>query len=208
MVYNAKNHAENVRKALENGFLDSIGEDNITQTLDGEIEEIIVSYGNFLVENARAVLEEKDLVASSETKNSASFDSEIKGKNIKAIRFFLAEHWVNLHYGAKRSKLSGAKPPPVEELMKWITSKGIRVRQSNGQSTKSVLEQRKSMAFAIRQSIWKRNHSVKRFGRQGSRFMDEVLNQDSIETLAELLAEVSAVVVSYDLLSNFAGKIE
>lgn len=208
MVYNAKNHAEKVRKALENGFLDSIGKDNITQTLDGEIEEIIVSYGNFLVENARAVLEEKNLVASSGTKNSASFDSEIKGKNITAIRFFLAEHWVNLHYGAKRSKSSGAKPPPIQELMDWITSKGIRVRQSNGQSTQSVLEQRKSMAFAIRQSIWKRNHSVKRFGRQGSKFMDEVLNQDSIETLAELLAEVSAVVVSYDLLSNFAGKIE
>lgn len=206
-VYDGKEHAANVRKALEDGFLDSIGEDNLTQALQSEVEEIIASYGTYLIEQTQEVLKNKKLVASSDLKDSASFDSEIKGNDVTTLRFYLAEHWVNVHYGQKRSRTSGAKAPPVKALMEWITTKGIKVRQNNSQSTQSVMEQRKRMAFAIRNTIWNRDYSIKRFRQPGSKFIDEVLTQESLDSLAELLGEVSATVVSYDLLSKFTGKI-
>ena len=209
MEFNHKEHSAKVRAALENGFLDNIGVENIPNELNSELEEIIAIYGQFLIDKTDEVLTEKDLKASGDLAASAQFESTIKNNNEATLGFYLAEHWVNVHYGDKKTREGGAKPPPVAALMKWITSKGLRMRKRNSESTISVLETRKRAAFAIRNAIWNRNHTIKRYPQPGSRFVDEVLSRESLDELAKLLGEVTVQVVAFGLLdgANFSNDV-
>ncbi len=197
-----KGIAARQRALLESGALGALGARDTGRKLDlSPLERILEEFGGYLVKKTPAVLEELGLVSSKDLKQSGNYDTLVKGSEILSLRFYLASHWVNVHYGEKRSRAQGAKAPPLEAIEKWISYKGIQVRESKEQSVGEVLDARKALALKIQRAIWVRGYSVKRFGPAGSRFLDRVLDQGSLDALAELAAELGAVVSAFDILS-------
>lgn len=187
---------------LESGALRGIGSRPGGGAQDlAPFERLLAEFGEYLTRKTPQVLEELGLVSSKDLKQSGNFDTITKGGEILSLRFYLASHWVNVHYGEKRSRSQGAKPPPLAAIESWISYKGIQVRQSREQPVREVLDARKELAEKIQMAIWKRGYSVKRFGPQGSRFLDRVLDQESLNALAEMAGELGAAVAAFDILS-------
>jgi hypothetical protein len=90
---------------------------------------------------------------------------------------------------------SGRRPgkrPPIKSIEEWITSKGIQVRQSKGESGQSVLDRRKSMAIAIAGKIASKG-TIKRFGYKGSNFIADVLTPQNVDTIAQKLSDLTGL---------------
>jgi len=190
------------RALLDSDYLNNIGTSSgKPPAYQSQLERLAEEYGNFLVKRTPEVLKELDLVASKDLSQSGRFDMVIKGQEVISLKFYLADHWVNVHYGKKRSAAQGAKPPPLSAIMEWLAYKPVQIRKSNKQSGAAVILDNKAKAEAIRLAIWRRGYSVKRFGPRGSRFLDKVMDQGSLNALAELTGELSGVAVSYDILS-------
>lgn len=187
---------------LKSGFLDSIGTNPGGSTpMTSQLERIGDEFGKYLVKKVPGVLQSLDLVSSKDLMQSGQYDLVLKGNEVLSLRFYLSDHWVNVHYGEKRTKAQGAKAPPLAEIAKWVAYKGIQIRKSNDQSTASVVEDLNYTAMRIQQAIWRRGYTIKRFGKKGSRFMDQVLDQESLDSLAQMMAELGAIVVAFDSLS-------
>ncbi len=197
-----KGIAARQRAFLESQFLSKLGTDQgSSQAFSSQLERLADEYGKYLVSKTPEVLNDLKLKASGDLAQSGQFDLILKGNEILSIRFYLADHWVNVHYGEKRSRQQGAKPPPLHVIENWISMKGIQIRESADQSVTDVLALRKSAAIRIQQAIWNRGYTVKRFGRQGSQFVNKIVDQQSLDALAQLMAEFGAVAVAFDILS-------
>lgn len=188
---------------LKGQALQNLGSNPSTQKqpYSSQMERLAEEYGLFLVKRTPEVLKQLNLVASKDLMQSARFDYVQKGNEVVSLRFYLADHWVNVHYGQKRSAAQGAKPPPLEAIMEWLAYKPIQIRSSNSQTGEEVILDNKATAEKIRMAIWRRGYSVKRFGKNGSRFLDQVLDQNSLNALAEMMGELGAVNMAYDILS-------
>lgn len=187
---------------LESSFLDQLGSTPGGDTaMKTQLEKLGDEFGKYLVKKVPGVLQELNLVSSKNLAQSGQYDLVLKGNEVISLKFYLADHWVNVHYGEKRSRAQGANPPPLEAISKWIAYKGIPIRTSNGQPVKDVIAANLALAKKIQVAIWNRGYTVKRFGKQGSRFMDQVLDQESLDALAQMMAELGAMVVAFDILS-------
>lgn len=201
-IFPTRGIAERQRKFLEGSLIGNLGSRDLGQSIQlSQLEKIAEEFGSYLVKKTPDVLESLDLVSSGDLKASGLYDIVIKGNEILSLRFWLADHWVNVHYGEKRSRSQGAKPPPLAAIERWISEKGIEIRESAGESAESVLNKRAALAEKIQAAIWRRGYTIKRFGPKGSRFLDQVLDQDSLDALAELMGELGAAAVAFDILS-------
>lgn len=197
-----KGIAARQRALLESGALSRIGSAPSQGATDlSPLERILAEFGEYLTTKTPQVLDELGLVSSKELKQSGTYDVIVKGPEILSLRFYLASHWVNVHYGEKRSRSQGAKPPPLAAIERWISYKGIQVRESADQPVSEVLDARRALAERIRMAIWRRGYTIKRFGPQGSRFLDRVLDQESLDALGQLAGELGAAVAAFDILS-------
>jgi hypothetical protein len=197
-----KGIAARQRALLDGDFLNQLGSksggDAMMKT---QLERIGDEFGKYLVKKVPGVLEGLNLVSSKDLAQSGQYDLVLKGNEVISLKFYLADHWVNVHYGEKRTRAQGANPPPLEAISKWIAYKGIPIREANDQPTSDVINANLAAAKRIQMAIWNRGYTVKRFGKKGSRFMDQVLDQNSLNALAELMAELGARVVAFDILS-------
>jgi hypothetical protein len=190
------------RALLDSQFLNKVGQDKPgSDPATTALERIGEEFGKYLVKKTPGVLKEFDLISSRNLADSGLYDLVLKGNQVITLRFFLADHWVNVHYGEKRSRAQGAKAPPLSEISKWIAYKPIQIRKSAKQSSREVIDDNLALAKKIQLAIWNRGYTVKRFGRRGSRFLNQVLDQQSLDALAEMMAELGAAAVAFDILS-------
>ena len=196
-----KGIAARQRALLESDFLSGLGSKSEGPVNLKGLARLADEYGKYLVKKTPQVLKSLDLVASKNLSQSASFDYVQKNGEVISLRFYMADHWVNVHYGEKRSRAQGAKAPPLEAIMEWLAYKPIQIRSSNQQTGEEVILDNMAKAKKIQQAIWRRGYTVKRFGRNGSRFLDQVLDQQSLNDLAEMMGELGAVSASFDILS-------
>jgi hypothetical protein len=80
--------------------------------------------------------------------------------------------------GPTRNKGNGGLRLAIQD---WIASKGIQVRQSAGESGKTVIERNKSLAYVIARKIHRR-------GFAGNKFFSKVINDATFDELGEYLA--------------------
>jgi hypothetical protein len=197
-----KGIAARQKALLDSAFLNNTGSsDGPGPAIQSQLERIGEEFGKYLIKKTPGVLQELNLVSSKDLMQSGQYDLVLKGNEVLSLRFYLSDHWVNVHYGEKRTRAQGAKAPPLEAISKWIAYKGIPIRKSNNQAAADVIADNLAAAKRIQQAIWNRGYTVKRFGKKGSRFMDKVLDQESLNALAELMAELGARVVAFDILS-------
>jgi hypothetical protein len=111
-------------------------------------------------------------------------------------RIAAQEEWQWIDQGRGKTR-GGGNGQLVEALKVWIASKGIQVRQSAGQSTQSVIEEKNSLAFAIARKIHKN-------GYPGTRFFSKVINQQAYDELAEYLGNAvgKKIQLSFELLAK------
>jgi len=102
--------------------------------------------------------------------------------------------WIDGGRGPTRNSGNGGL---VDALRVWIATKGIQVRQSAEESTQTVAERNKSLAYAIARKIHKR-------GFKGTGFFKDVINQQAYDELAEYLGNAvgKKIQLSFELLAK------
>lgn len=102
--------------------------------------------------------------------------------------------WVDAGRGPTRGGGNGGL---VDALRVWISSKGIQVRESAGESTQTVAERNKSLAIAIARKI----HAK---GYPGTGFFSKVINEQAYDELAEYLGNAVGrkIQLSFEILAK------
>ena len=173
--------------ALNKGLLDNIGiSANDPDLKAGNLlEEILQNVATQLTEALREQISEKNVVASKSLRSSVNPENAVTVADGVQVSIVMADYYQWVEDGRRKGKR-----PPIKSIEEWITEKGIQVRQSNKESTQSVLDRRRSMAFAIASKIAKRG-TIKRFGYKGANFIKDVLTPQNIETIAQHLSEMA-----------------
>lgn len=184
-------------EALEAGLIDQLGSQRVEVVIDNNIEEILFRFGEQTTNDIRQSIEDKKLDASGNLKASVAFETLQSSNEVHRLKFNMADYWEWAETGR-----SSGKPPPIQNIMEWITNKGIKVRQSKRESTKGVLARRKQMAYAISKNIAKKG-TIKRFGYKGSKFLSSVITDDSLRDLSLLVGEITGLSVAYSIKSVF-----
>lgn len=184
-------------EALEAGLLQQLGSNPVEVVIDNNIEDLLFRFGEQTTNDIRQSIEQKKLDASGNLKASVAFETLQSSNEVHSLKFKMADYWE----WAETGRRSG-KAPPVQNIMEWITNKGIKVRQSRTESGSSVLARRKKMAFAISKNIAKKG-TIKRFGYKGSKFLSSVITDDSLRDLSLLVAELTGLSVAYSIKSVF-----
>ena len=181
---------------LKTDYLNSLGKPE-TKNLEAvtQFERLAEGYGKYLTTKTPEVLRALNLVASKELLQSGNYDHIIKGNQSLSLRFYLSSHWASVHYGKE-----AFVKPTVEDIVKWIAYKGIKIRTSRTQPTSEVKQDSRLLAERITTAIIRRGYAPKRFGAKGSHFLDQVITQESLTDLSELMGELGALSVAYDIL--------
>lgn len=171
-------------EAINSGVLSKFGkadEPFVTDSLMGQLLYNIAKDG--IIVKLRESATKKGVVATKALRSSMRPTlPAVTSRDVK-VSVTGEEHWIWAEEGRRKGKF-----PPIKAIEEWITAKGIQVRKSRTQSTKSVLAARKSMAFAIARSIAKKG-TIKRFGHKGSGFVKDVINSRQMKLMAEYFAE-------------------
>ena len=173
-------------EAIASGILDTLGEDPAKydpSNLTAE-QQIIQAAAQMITEDLRRSLIEKGGTATRDLLQSLEASRITQTGDIIEAKINGEKHWRYFEYGRKKGQR-----PPLKSIEDWITAKNIPVRKSKGQSKLSVMEQRKSMAMAIRNAIGKRG-TIKRFGHKGSGFIKEVLTPENLQVISDALARM------------------
>lgn len=173
-------------RAIAEGVLDSLGSDpKLYEPSNFTLEErVLIACANEVARLYRDSLIRKEGTASRSLLQSIdASDTVQKSGNEISVAVVGDESWKWFEYGRR-----AGKRPPIKSIEEWITAKGIRVRQSRQESKQTVLQRRRSMAFAIAKKIGEKG-TIKRFGYQGSGFVSEVLTPENITIISEVIAE-------------------
>jgi hypothetical protein len=199
------NKYSNVIKAqkalLETPYLDQLGEQPIEVVFDNQIQAILHKFGDDLVLDIIKSIDEKGLNASKNLTQSINDPlPTVQANGNYQLKIVMADYWEWAETGR-----NDGKAPPIENIMQWITDKGIKVRKSRSEKLTSVLKRRRSMAFAISRTIAKRG-SIKRFNYKGSKFLSDVVNNEAMEDLGVGLAEALGKTVAVSVALSFNPK--
>lgn len=172
--------------ALNRGLLDRFGKQANDPTLNegGLLGEILQNVATTLNDALRKELTEKQAVATKQLRSSIDSTKAVPIADGVSVSIVMNDYHPYVEEGRKKGKR-----PPIASIEEWITAKGIQVRQSKEQSTQSVLEARRSLAYAIASKIAKRG-TIKRFGYKGANFIKDVLTPQNIEAIAQHLGEM------------------
>lgn len=151
------------------------------------IGDTLEHYGKQIVESLKAKIAEKKLVASGGLLQSLKYSVKIFGKDYVMHVGFSPEYEIVASTMNDGGKWTKGKMPNVNAIDQWLFKKGILPKAVRGNKPlKDKLKARKGLAFAIAKSIQKKG-VIKRFGYKGSRFWDEVIN-DELKT--ELMTDL------------------
>jgi len=130
---------------------------------------------------------------------------------IKALQILIDDSWI----WAERGRRKG-KRPPIEPIQRWIAYRGINltdfknkrvmVKDENGKKVArypyknlSNIQANKALSQAIATGIGRRG-TIKRFGYKGSKFLTDVINQESLNALAQRCSEALGEEISITLV--------
>lgn len=172
--------------ALNRGLLDRFGKQPNDPTLNegGLMGEILQNVASVLNEQLRKQLTLKKTIASKQLRSSVDSTNAVPVGDGVSVSIVMADYHPYVEDGRRKGKR-----PPIASIEEWISAKGIQVRKSKEQSTQSVLDARRSLAYAIASKIAKRG-TIKRFGYKGANFIKDVLTPQNIETIAQHLGEL------------------
>lgn len=126
-----------------------------------------------------------DKVASGRLKDSVEVRT-VPSETNPVIQVFMDDYWSFVQSG----RLPGKKGVPIEEIEKWIKSRGLTGRDKKGRFIK-----RRSFAFGIQTNI-------KKFGIRPSNFIDKSINL--LETDQRILNEIGDEAFE-ELLNKIEG---
>ena len=169
------------------------------------IAEIVKIWGEKLTEDITESLGKKDMVHSGVT--AASFKPDVKiGEDFVEFTLEAPSYYDVLDKGGKRWT---DKQPPVDSILKWMKTRGIKatipVKKQTLASTikkkkmvikkvvkpQTQLEADKSYAFGIAANI-KKKGVIERFGYRGSNFYSEVVNEKAFLELRKTIIKHTA----------------
>lgn len=173
--------------ALNRGLIDKIGKQQLTPSLNENnlLGEILQGVAEGIMDALREKLTEKKLVATKNLRSSIDTTDAINIGNGVQVSVVMPDYWKYAEDGRRPGKR-----PPIAELEEWISAKGIQVRKSSQQSTQSVLQARKSLAYAIASKIAKKG-TIKRFGYKGGDFVKEVMTPQNIAAIEQHIGELA-----------------
>ena len=200
--------AKSQKSVLETPFLEQVGEQPIQVVIENQMEAIMFRFGNDIVEDIRQSLEDKEFNTSGQLYASIKPFSSQSANNFYKLEVKMADHWEAAETGRPKGGM-----PPIENIMEWITQRGIKVRTSRSQSRQSVLQKKRSMAWAIAKGgeakdgsgivgIAKRG-TIKRFGYKGSKFLTSVVNDQMMLDLSESISEALGKTVAVSVAVAF-----
>lgn len=170
--------------AINSGVLDTLGDPNNPEFTGTPMETALFNIAQKLVEDLRKSATAKNVVATKRLRSSIDPTPATSSGNTVEVSIVMEDHWKYAEYGRKKGKR-----PPIQAIEDWITAKGIPVRRSKGQSSQSVIDARKSLAFAIAKKIGARG-TIKRFQYKGSNFIKSVMTRENIKIISQHLAEL------------------
>jgi len=170
-------------------LLPTIGIDEKTAGMGGSV------LGDAMLEVAQVIIEKlkQSLTEKGAYTRAKQLMQSIKADipNVTPQGATIGIEMINYYQWVESGRRAG-KRPPITSIEEWITSKGIQVRQSKGESKQSVLDRRKSMAIAIASKIASKG-TIKRFGYKGSNFIADVLTPQNVDTIAQKLSDLTGL---------------
>ena len=145
---------------------------------------------------------------------SIIFDGSKVTTNGTTAVWNLNDYWVYVDLGVKgvnnRSKTYtnkdfpsgfkfknlGVSPQMRNAMQDYIARKGIKVRQSKGESKQTVIERSFQMAYAMAKA-------VKRKGIDGTRFYSDVFNEAGFKRLNDILEKALGQEIEITIIANF-----
>lgn len=189
-------------QVIASGLMQRLGTQPEKIVLDNSIQRIIYEYMNQTVEDLKKSIEDKKLTASGNLSGSIEPPEPVyvDANGVYKLKFNMADYWDDVENGQPKGTVVS-----VQALMEWISNKPIKIRMSNKQSAKSVIAKRKSLAFAIAKTIYKKG-TIKRFDYKGSKFLTEVITDESLRDLTFLIAEITGQTVAYSIKTVFESE--
>jgi len=182
-------------RVLSTDFLEQVGTQPVEVVIDNQVEEILFRFTKELVEDIRKSIIDKDLDASGFLLSSL-FDPAPRqlANGLYSVELKMADYWEDVENGQPRGTVVA-----VEDIMDWIANKGIDVRKQKG---KSSIEQNKNLALKVKSAIYEYG-TIKRFNYKGSKFLSEVVNDETMRDLGFLIGELLGKTVAVSFATSF-----
>jgi hypothetical protein len=181
--------------AINKGLLDKFGipDSPMPNSLLGDA---VIGVAQVLVDTLRKSIEEKDLVATGNLKASIDPTNITEDANGVSIEIKMASYWEDVEYGTKPGR-----KVDIASLENWIRNKRSVYREVKPKKGQTMQEAVRSFAVAIAGKIHSKG-TIKRFGYKGSRFIGDVLNQQTIESIGQHLGEMLGKPISVYVTSD------
>ena len=180
-------------------LLPTIGIDEKTAGMGGSVlGDAMIDVAKVIIEKLKQSVREKGVKATGNLLQSIRVDFPNITPSGVSIGIEMADYYQWVEDGRGKGKR-----PPIASIERWISAKGIQVRQSKGESKQSVLERRKSMAEAIAKKIASKG-TIKRFGYKGAGFIADVITQQNIDTIAQKLSDLTGLRLTAYITTEIA----
>ena len=172
---------KNQLNAINSGALAKIGQNAEDPSFKATnlLEEILLGVAKELTDALREDILKKDLKSTGNLIQSINASNIYKVADGVTAEISAASYWSEVDQGQKPGTIVS-----IKSLEEWVANKR-QMRQELGLNTN---KQVKSFAVVVARKI-KEKGTIKRFGYKGANFVRDVLNQQSINAIAEHLGE-------------------
>lgn len=166
----------------------------VPQAIIDKAQDVVAEWAAWATDEMKKNLNERLKYPDSLLGQSITFDGTKATANGVFVNWELPDYAIYVDLGVKgvnnRSKTYGnfafknlhVSAGFIKSLENYITRKGIKVRNDRKESKKTVLDRRKSVAFAMARAIKKK-------GITGTRFYSDVFNNAGFKKLTDSLEE-------------------
>ena len=183
---------KNQLNAINSGALAKIGQNAEDPSFKATnlLEEILLGVAEKLTDALREDILKKNVKASGNLIQSFDASNVYKVADGVTAEIRAADYWYYVDQGRGATK-KGHTPGTLflwERIDDWLGRKGIATPPDFKKEGDSVDDARENFARVIAKKIHRKG-TIKRFGYKGANFVADVLNQQSINAIAEHLGE-------------------
>ena len=183
---------KNQLNAINSGALAKIGQNAEDPSFKATnlLEEILIGVAEKLTDALREDILKKNVKASGNLIQSFDASNVYKVADGVTAEIRAADYWYYVDQGRGATK-KGHTPGTLflwERIDDWLGRKGIATPPDFKKEGDSVDDARENFARVIAKKIHRKG-TIKRFGYKGANFVADVLNQQSINAIAEHLGE-------------------
>ncbi len=183
---------KNQLNAINSGALSKIGQNAEDPSFKGTnlLEEILLGVAQELTDALREDILKKKVKASGNLIQSFDASNVYKVADGVTAEIRAADYWYYVDQGRGATK-KGHTPGTLflwQRIDEWLLQKGIATPPDFKKEDDSVKDARENFARVIAKKIHRKG-TIKRFGYKGANFVRDVLNQQSINAIAEHLGE-------------------